>query len=515
MFSRQRLTQLAARLVPRAQPGQDGQAIQLVNLNNNGTPVNVPASQPPQHTARPAVDHLAKKAFTRIDLHILPFVGLAIEIDRVLFGLYNSYFKVVLGFTATQYNMVALAREIGYILGQIPSNLVLNTLDKPAFYFSAITLAWAVLQLIRLSMSRFITVFFGCLASGILESAFFYPRREIGKKVSLLVIMLPLARIILAAFGEPDHSLSTSSGGLGLRYRCYLVGLGVMLCLTTALPEAERRVVLSRLANSYGWPHPGSYENERITWLDSLKGLWLACLDPKTWFLAAICFFVSFPIPWLSDLRHLTQILLPITKPSLITIAVSITLAYHLCAAYIGGLFTSMFKTRGLILNIFQGIAFISCVSIIQSELIISKVKVEPAQPLFLAALVSLPVAYFCLATALTWVLNCMPWDRSKRAACVAIITTLMSISNIYALFTPPLNNREEGRSLNLILVCLLLILIFGAMASAFLLRLTLRKDNRWLNRNNGPNPQPGLQARRWLQNPRFQDPAHTFRFLV
>ncbi|KAI1134620.1 MFS general substrate transporter [Hypoxylon sp. FL0543] len=529
MSSWQRFARLAARLVPGVQPEPDGEAIELGSLNNDGTPADASALPPPPSTPHPReIERLAREAFRRIDCRMLSFVVITlfvVELDRVLFTLYKSYFEVVLGLTATQYSTIVLAREIGYILGQIPSNFMLNMFEKPEIYFGVITYSWAALQMLRASMTGFTTVFVGFLISGILESAFLYPSREIGKKVGLLVSIPPIVRILLAAAGEPVP------GDLSLRYRIYLTGLGGILitfytlCLqdkpnlprsTRWLQEAERRVILSSLAESYGWPHPDSYENEQKSFSSSVKGFLLASIDSKTWILAAICFCVSFPITWLSDLRHLIQILLPITEYSLISIAVSATLILSLCAAYIGGFVTSIFKKRGLIIAIAQGLAFLGCGTILQTVFIVSTVKVPgPAQFLFLAAFISLPAAYLSLATALTWALNCMPWDQSKRAACIAIVTTLLSTTNIFAIFLPPLDTREEGRSLNKTLVGLLMILIIGTLGSVLLLRLTLHEANEWLNRNNEPNPQPNLHAGRWSRDARFHDPGHTFRFPI
>ncbi|OTA56638.1 hypothetical protein K449DRAFT_451525 [Hypoxylon sp. EC38] len=532
MFPWQRSTGLSG-LRPRTpgtQPEPNGQVIELSDLNNDHTLANISASPPPGYMPQPEEDEeLEFKAFAHVDRVVLTFVGiiyiylsfckvtskltsdstgLAIELDRVMFALYNPYFEVVLGLTATQYNTVAFAREIGYIAGQspspkpigrskqnqplklilltVPSNLVLNTFDKPANYLCAITCAWAALQMLRASMSRFISVLICCLTSGILESAFFYPSRDLSKKVGLLGIILPLTRILVAAVGEPDSSLSMSLGGLSFVYKIYLLVFGILLAVLITLQEVESEVVISRLAQSYGWQYPDTYEHERRTWLMSVKGLGMACRDPKTWLLATTCLFVSFPIPWLSDLRHLTLVLLPITDPMLTSAAVNVTL----------------------------GVILTGCVLIVMSEIIISDTKVDTPQLLFLGAFMCLPAAYFCLSIAFAWVLNCMPWDRSKRAACIAIVTTLSSTGNIYAIFAPPFDIREEGRTLNKILVGVLIILAALAFTSVVVLRILLGTANKWLDRRNEVDARPNLRVERLLlENERFLDPDHTFRF--
>ncbi|OTA96200.1 hypothetical protein M434DRAFT_28060 [Hypoxylon sp. CO27-5] len=518
MFPWQRSTGLSG-LRPRTpgtQPEPNGQVIELSDLNNNHTLANISASPPPGYMPQPEEDEeLEFKAFAHVDRVVLTFVGiiwLAIELDRVMFALYNPYFEVVLGLTATQYNTVAFAREIGYIAGQIPSNLVLNMFDKPANYLCAITCAWAALQMLRASMSRFISVLICCLTSGILESAFFYPSRDLSKKVGLLGIILPLTRILVAAVGEPDSSLSMSLGGLSFVYKIYLLVFGILLAVL--ITEVESEVVISRLAQSYGWQYPDTYEHERRTWLMSVKGLRMACRDPKTWLLATTCLFVSFPIPWLSDLRHLSLVLLPITDPKLTSAAVNVTLAYHLCVAYWGGYIASRFKSRGLFIYISQGVILTGCVLIVMSEIIISDIKVDTPQLLFLGAFMCLPAAYFCLSIAFAWVLNCMPWDRSKRAACIAIVTTLSSTGNIYAIFAPPFDIREEGRTLNKILVGVLIISAALAFTSVVVLRILLGTANKWLDRRNEVDARPNLRVERLLlENERFLDPDHTFRF--
>ncbi|KAI1099808.1 hypothetical protein F4804DRAFT_320912 [Jackrogersella minutella] len=200
--------------------------------------------------------------------------------------------------------------------------------------------------------------------------------------------------------------------------------------------------------------------------------------------------------------------------------SVFLTLFCCCVVTYAGGYCAYRYKQRrvwilGGQVFAFMGVLY-TMLSIVQSPSIVDGAAKHSgrAQLLFLAAFTYLPGAYFCLPIALAWVLNCMPWNRPKRAACIAIVTSILSTGNIYAVFAPPMENREEGRNLNKMFIGGLMVCVVGTCVAVMLLTIILYRVNKWLNRLQGPHPQPSRQVWRLALDAEFYNLDHTFRFL-
>ncbi|KUJ12367.1 MFS general substrate transporter [Mollisia scopiformis] len=145
-------------------------------------------TQPYEH---PGEGRLVRK----LDFFILTFCCLMYftnYLDRSnLANAYVSGMKEDLGFVGNQYNLINTVFTVGYVVGQIPSNLALYHL-KPRIFFPSMMIVWGALTMITASARHPRDIMVIRFFQGIAESSTFvgthyilgswYTARELGKR---------------------------------------------------------------------------------------------------------------------------------------------------------------------------------------------------------------------------------------------------------------------------------------------------------------------------------------------
>ncbi|KAI5856145.1 hypothetical protein GGS23DRAFT_437804 [Durotheca rogersii] len=118
--------------------------------------------------------------------------------------------------------------------------------------------------------------------------------------------------------------------------------------------------------------------------------------------------------------------------------------------------------------------------------------------------------AYFCYTTAQIWVANCVPWERSKRAACIGLVGTLSRAGVLYNIFRPPIRSDSDyigvaTKYFGIVAGCSIV-----AAGLAWCLRWRLGETNRRLKicRNTLV-----LSSYRAKMNAEFYDPSNSYLF--
>lgn len=117
---------------------------------------------------------------------------LARQLDRSnLANAYVSGMKEELGFVGNQYNEINTCFTVGYVIGQIPSNLSLHYV-KPRYFFPFMMCVWAGLTMVTASAQKPQAIMAIRFFQGIAESSTFvgthyilgawYTERELGKR---------------------------------------------------------------------------------------------------------------------------------------------------------------------------------------------------------------------------------------------------------------------------------------------------------------------------------------------
>ncbi|OJA13861.1 hypothetical protein AZE42_08217 [Rhizopogon vesiculosus] len=132
-------------------------------------------------------------------------------------------FEEDLGMKGTQFNTLVSSLYIGYILMQIPSNLILSRISKPSVYLSSCMSLWGVLTTLIGISTNYSQALYSRFLVGFLEATFYpgavylisrwYKREELGYRTALFTAGIGVSN----AFGSLLASgiLGTMEGFLG------------------------------------------------------------------------------------------------------------------------------------------------------------------------------------------------------------------------------------------------------------------------------------------------------------
>ncbi|GJD03147.1 major facilitator superfamily transporter [Colletotrichum higginsianum] len=208
-----------------------------------------------------------------------------------------------LGLTSVQYSTCVSILFVGYILGQIPSNMILTRV-RPSWYMGGFMAAWAVVSALTAVVHDYTGLVLARFFLGVVEAPYypgalyilsiFYTRKELATRISVLysgnILATAFAGLIAAGV---FHGLEGVSGLAGWRWLFVLQGavtfaVALVACytlpdepLTTRwLSEAERRLAHARIArDTVGGRPPNGSGSGSSTW----AGLREAVVDPRVW----------------------------------------------------------------------------------------------------------------------------------------------------------------------------------------------------------------------------------------
>ncbi|POS69896.1 major facilitator superfamily transporter [Diaporthe helianthi] len=175
----------------------------------------------------------------KVDFFILTFCCLSYfcnYLDRSnLANAYVSGMKEELGFVGDQLNQINTCFTVGYVLGQIPSNLSLHFV-RPRVFFPSMMLAWAALTMVTASVHDPRSIMAIRFFQGIFEASTFvgthyilgawYTERELGKRSGIFTAS-GLAGTLIGGFIQTGihKSLDGSRGMSGWRWLFVVDGL--------------------------------------------------------------------------------------------------------------------------------------------------------------------------------------------------------------------------------------------------------------------------------------------------
>ena len=133
----------------------------------------------------------------KLDRHILPILWLMYlfnYLDRnALVNARLNNLEAELGLVGTQYNTCVSILFVGYIAGQIPSNMILTRV-RPSLYMAGFCLAWSIISLLTYLAHDYTTLVIFRFLLGVTEAPFypgalflismFYTRKEVATRMS-------------------------------------------------------------------------------------------------------------------------------------------------------------------------------------------------------------------------------------------------------------------------------------------------------------------------------------------
>lgn len=334
---------------------------------------------------------------------------------------------------------------VGYIIMQIPSNMILNHMGKPSLQLPLCMIIWGILSILTGITKNFVGALLTRFFLGFMEAAFFpgslfliskwYKRSETGARTALLYG----GNIISNAFGALIASgiLDRMQGKLGQsawRWLFFIEGSLTVFCAICAifllpdfptttrgrwLSDIERRLAMRRMEEDVGVGDEKETEAGRKG-----SGLWMAMTDWKVWWMAfamlsqvvALSFNAFFPT-LTATLGFDTTVSLLLCAPPFVTAAI---LGYvnsrhsdktgerfwHMTVPYLTGI-----------------VGFIIAMSTMNTA--------ARYVSLFLMA-----QQYVGFIVLYTWTSNTFPRPPSKRAVAVAFVNAWSQIGNVAGSYT-------------------------------------------------------------------------------
>ena len=215
----------------------------------------------------------AKSAIRKATFRLIPFLCLCYAVsflDRVNVGFAALAMNADLGFTATIFGLGAGIFFVGYILFEIPSNLVLHKVGA-RLWIARIMISWGIVATAMSLVSDANSFYAMRLLLGVAEAGFFpgiilyltywFPAATRARIVSLFMVAVPIANVIGAPVSGALLGLEGVAGLTGWQWLFIIEGvpaviLGfVSLAVLTDRPERaawltdpEREALVAQLA---------------------------------------------------------------------------------------------------------------------------------------------------------------------------------------------------------------------------------------------------------------------------
>ncbi|KAG9032866.1 hypothetical protein FS837_002614 [Tulasnella sp. UAMH 9824] len=390
---------------------------------------------------------LERKLLMKLDLRflIMVFIYILNYIDRNNAGAARlKGFEADLHLKGNEFATLLSILYVGYIIMQVPSNMILNYIGKPSLYLPACMVVWGVISCLTGITTNFTGALLTRFFLGFVEAAFFpgalfllskwYTRKELGLRTAILYC----GNLSSNAFGNllAAGILGGMQGKLGhaaWRWLFYIEGaLTVAVAIiaifilpdfpetTTWLSPMERRLAQVRMAEEVG-------ESDHDTKEESIwTGLILAVKDWRVWFMSlaltaqvvGLSFNAYFPTLTATLGYKTTVSLLLCAPPWGFACIVAFANARH--ADYTGERF---FHISG---SLFAGMI----------GMIISLATMNTAAryiALFLQA-----QSYAGFIVFYSWISNTFPRPPAKRAVALALINAFSQLGNIAGSYVWP-----------------------------------------------------------------------------
>ncbi|KAL6454762.1 hypothetical protein SBY92_004232 [Candida maltosa Xu316] len=408
---------------------------------------NLPESL--QHMTQEELKAFDKKTTRKIDLRLMPmliwlYILNYLDRNNIASARLGGLEKDI-GLVGNQYQICISILFVGYILFQVPSNMLLNKLGRPSIYLAVAMTIWGALSTCTGAVQSF-----GGLAAirvllGVVESAFFpgallilsswYDKKSLATRNSILyagsLISSAFSGLIAAGILEMD-----GLGGVqGWRYLFIIEGGITVLTApfawwvlpdnpsnTKFLTQQEKDIIMWKMKKDLGNVDDSDKEAQE----SDLQGLFHACKDIKVWllvathsFLVAACGVTNFFPSVVETLNFDRTTTLCLTAPPYV-IAVVATYVWARHADISGERFFHV--TIPLVLSL---VAFI-----------ISAASLNTGARYF--------TLYCAFVVILTWISNCCPRPPAKRAAAIALVNCLSNSTSIWNAYLYPASDAPR-----------------------------------------------------------------------
>ncbi|KAH7112098.1 MFS transporter-like protein [Dendryphion nanum] len=438
---------------------------------------------------------IERKLVRKIDFIIMPIILLVYLLNWIDRNNYASArlagLEEDLNMNLQQYQTGLSILFVGYILGQIPSNLMLNYFGKPSWYLGFFTIAWGLVS----GLTALVTSFSGIVACrfflGVVEAPFFpgvlfylskwYTKKEMNLRMSIFYS----GALIAGAFGNLIAAgiLNGMDGQRGISAWRWLyiiegtitVFVGIIVCFFLpdfpqtwrGLTPEQKHVANRRLALE-----AADVDVDDEGGLSQIRGLKLALTDVKTWIFVGIYMCLTgaqgfgYYFPTLAaSLGYSRFISLLLVAPPHIFMTIW---------SYCHGIVSDRFKTR------FWFCFYPIIPAIVGFILFMTTTSFGPKYFSFFLMMFLMTMN----GTIFSWIAGVLTRPPAKRAAAYALINSLGNSVTIWTPYT--YLDKEKPYYYTGIGTCIALMTIAAGLLT--LLRFMLIRENAQLMRLENEN---------------------------
>ncbi|SPO02185.1 related to nicotinamide mononucleotide permease [Cephalotrichum gorgonifer] len=433
---------------------------------------------------------LEKKLLRKIDFRLLPTLGIIYimnYLDRNAIGAARlGGLEADLKLGPNEFQTCVSILFVGYILMQVPSNMILNKIGRPAAYLAGCMTVWGILC----ACSGAVHSFGGLLATrfllGFVEAAFYpgalatlsawYPRSELGVRTGLFYSgsMLSGAFSGLIAAGITS-GMDGARGLLAWRWVFIIEGsvtVAIAICALFLLPdfpantrwltEQERQLAMWRMevdaAGEEDWTSSGEQS--------LVNGFKALMVDPINWILVVVVYGAASAIAINAFFPTVVASLGYGRITTLLLTAPPYLLACIVCAAV-------AWNADRVRERYWHTVLPLSCSLL---GFIISSAATGTG-PRYFGAMIMIPGIYTGFNMSMVWTANTIYRPAGKRAAAVAFNNAFSTICSIYGSYLYPNNAAPRfvlAFSVNAGMA-------FMAIVASTVLHFVLKKENRKL----------------------------------
>ncbi|POR32772.1 TNA1 is necessary for nicotinic acid import into the cell [Tolypocladium paradoxum] len=429
---------------------------------------------------------LGKKATLKMDLIIMPIMVIMYILNYLdrqnIASAKLADITVDLNLSPVQYQTTVSILFVGYILMQVPSNMIVGKIKWPGFYICAGMATWGVISALMAVIHNYEGLLMCRFFLGFVEAIFFpgalyflsmfYNRKQFALRTAILYSGSQLGNAFGGLFAIAILNLDGKSGLEGWRWLFLVEGVitvGLAIPFAFILPNSNKKILtLSPLECEWvqwNMAQDQGQEDDRSE-ATAWQGFLMAVLDVKTWMLMGILYstyivgtLVNFFPSVVGGLGFSRNITLALTAPP-----------FMLCVVcmLINGFHSDRKQERYLHIVIPLTITLVANIIAVSSLAI----------PARYVAMMLLPASFYSAAVViLSWITGTLSQPSIKRASAIALINAMCNTPNIwgsYLYYEPP-------RYMTAFLVCVAATAL--AISFATFTRFWLKRLNNKLDR--------------------------------
>ncbi|KAL8409870.1 hypothetical protein RB594_008092 [Gaeumannomyces avenae] len=387
-------------------------------------------------------DRLGKRATLKMDLVIMPIMVLMYILNYLdrqnIASAKLANIDKDLNLSTVDYQTTVSILFVGYILMQIPSNMIVNKITWPGLYICAGMGVWGIISALMAVVHNYGGLLAARIFLGFVEAIFFpgalyflslfYNRRQFAFRTAILYSGSQLGNAFGGLFAIGILNLDGRQGLAGWRWLFLVEGVlttALAIAFGFVLPNSNKKIAtLSELECEWvQWnfvSDQGQEDNsDEIT---AIKGLTLALTDVKTWLLTGILYstyivgaVVNFFPSVVGGLGYDRNTTYGLTAPPFVLCVFCMLL---------NGFHSDRTQER------FWHIVAPLIVTLAANIIAVSTLNTGARY----TAMMLLPASFYSSAVVtLSWITGTLAQPAAKRASAIALINALCNTPNIWA----------------------------------------------------------------------------------